>query len=780
MIRSLLKIALRNFQKQIGFSILNILGLTIGIAGFIVIAMWVLDELSFDAQHPNADQTFLIYKGYSMGKKLQYNPATPVPLGPTAKADFSEVEQMSRVYDWRASVKYEKKVFFENRVCSADPAYFEMFEANFIEGNPKTAFSEPQSAVISRKIARKYFGEKSPLGKVLQLNSRTNVTVGGVIEDYPLNSSINNDIIVRFDFVEENEDNRNNWGSHFLSTYVKLKKGSDKLEFDKKLGALLQANCDDQKLIAKTLRLDKMHLYSIDGANQRVQYVYLFSAIAVFILLIACINFMNLSTARASRRSKEIGLRKVVGASRVMLIWQFLIESLIYAFVAMMLAMMLVELFRPLFNDISGKNLSINYFNLKAILGGVGIVLFTGLFAGSYPALFLSSFRPIVVLKGAFNIGRKGLLFRKILVILQFSISVFLIICTFVIYLQIKHIQNKDLGFDKENVLILNANGSIPDHFESFKNELLKNPGVLNVSRTSEIPSEIWSIVRGLKWEGMENEDGVAFGVAAVGYDYFETMGMDIVQGRSFSKDYGTDSLGIVFNQKAIEMINWENPIGKTFVIDEENPSKVIGVVRNFNSLPITYEIEPCCFVMLPSWCRKVLIRLQPGNPEQTIMHIEKVFKSFALKLPFTYNFLDERIDQQYQAEQNIGVLASVFALIAILISCLGLFGLAAYAAEQKTKEIGIRKIFGASVTNVVYKLSLSFSVWVIIANIVACPLAFFVMKNWLENYAYSVPLHWWVFAVSALLSLLIAILTVSMQTMRAANRNPIDSLRYE
>jgi len=408
------------------------------------------------------------------------------------------------------------------------------------------------------------------------------------------------------------------------------------------------------------------------------------------------------------------------------------------------------------------------------------LILFTGLLSGSYPAFVMSSFKPIIALKNVITSGSKGIMLRNLLVILQFSISIFLIISTLFIFFQLKHIQNKNLGFDKENVIFFNARKNIRSHFQTFKNELLKNKGIVNVSRSTQLPNNIQNIFRNVRWDGMEQEEGATFGAATIGYDYFKTLKIDIVEGRSFSREYGRDSLNVMFNQTAIDMMRYENPIGKNFAFDEKNPGKIIGVVKDFNSLPLTNKIEPLIFVVWLDWCRVVLVRIQEDNMKSAISHIEKIYKEYVPDHPFDYQFLDQNIEQQYQSEQKIGTLSAIFSLIAIIISCLGLFGLAAYTAEQKKKEIGIRKVFGANTFGMIYKLSTSFTLWVIISNIIAWPVAWYVMYIWLQNFAYQVQLSWWIFAIAGVVSILIAILTVSAQTLRVAYKNPIDILRYE
>lgn len=773
MIKNLIKTTIRNFQKQFGFSMLNIIGLSIGMASFILIMMWIMDELNFDKNHSNADHIFLLHKSYFVSGSQKYNSSTPAPLAIKIKNDFPEVIAATRFAKYDRLVRYENKVF-NDQIYTVDPDFLKMFSFNILVGDPISSLNEPNSVIISERIAEKYFGAKNPIGQVLIVDNENDYKVTAVFENPPDNTSVGYNIITHLDDFKY----RNNWDDHHYDTFIMLSEEADVNDLDEKMSEIMHQKSPTEDIGIRSMPLNKLHLYSIDGENQRIQYVRLFIIIAVFILLIACINFMNLSTARANRRGKEIGLRKVVGARKGHLISQFLVESIVFSFLSLIIAMVLAELLKPFFNQLTNKSLMIDYADPAFFVGVIMLILFVGLLAGSYPALFLSSFRPIVALKGTFNIGIKGLLFRKILVILQFSISIILIISTFIIYSQINFVQYQDQGFKKENIIFFRAEGDIKDRFDSFKNKLLEHPNIIDVSRTSQLPSEMWDIRRGVKWEGSENPNGSILGQCAVDYDYFKTMGMDIVQGRSLSKEYGTDTKNFVLNQKAVDFIGWENPIGKHFGGREGKSGIVVGVVKNFNSLPATHGIQPMFFFYRTTWFRNVLIKIGPGNPKETTLYIEDVFLSYAPQSPFELSFLDQRINEQYKSEQTIGELSAIFAFIAIIISCLGLFGLAAFSAEQKTKEIGIRKIFGASVKHIIYKLSVSFTLWVLLANLIAWPIAYLTMENWLNNFAFRVNIYWWIFALAALISISIALLTVGFQTLRSARKNPIDTIR--
>ncbi len=781
MIKNLLKITIRNFKKQLGYSILNILGLTIGIASFILIFLWIMDELSYEKAYSKADQIYLVHKEYLVAGQTQYNITTPAPLAPRLKTEFADVQLATRIARMNSTMKYEGLTFINQSLCAADADYLSMFDLEFLHGNSESAFTDLQSVIIAQKIAERYFGEENPIGKVLKINDRKDLVVTGVFKNPPEKSRVNYELISRFDYLIESPNIRESWGSHRFQTMILVNPEADMTALDKEMSDLFQSQMPDEKIGIKSLALDKLRLYNIDGKNQRIQYVQLFIAIAIFIIIIACINFMNLSTARASRRSKEIGLRKVVGSSRSSIVVQFLLESVFFVLISVFLAMMLVELFKPMFNQLTNKQIQIDYSDILLYAKLLALVLITGLLSGSYPAFVMSSFKPVLAVKNAIHLGTKGVLFRKILVIIQFSISVFLIISTFFIFLQIRDIQHKDLGFDKENVIMFDAEGKIFSSFQSFKNELLRNKGIVNVTRATQPPNDIENIFRNVTWEDMKQEEGSTFGGATIDYDYFETMKMEIVEGRSFSRAFGRDSMNVIFNQTAIKLMGYENPIGRNFAtIDVNDPGKIVGVVKDFHSVPLTDKMEPVMFVIYPPWCHLVLVRIEESQPGKTLAYIEKIYKEFAPEFPFNYTYLEQSIKDQYQSEQNIGTLSAIFAMITVIISCLGLFGLAAYTADQKKKEIGVRKVFGADTKSIIYKLSTSFAIWVLISNAIAWPVAWLVMDNWLKNFAYRIDLYWWVFALSGFLSISIALITVGFQIGRAGRKNPIMALRYE
>jgi ABC-type antimicrobial peptide transport system permease subunit len=744
----------------------------------ILILLWVQDELSYNQFHENVDEIFRVNKEYKIGTETGFNPSTPYPLARAVKEKFAEIKDAVKFYRNTSLVKYGENKFNERRVCFTDSSFFNIFTCQFIKGNPETALVNPNSIVITQSMARKYFGDIDPVGKVLTLNNRDEFIISAVIDDMPLNSDLQFDFFVPISSATRPDD-LDNWGSHYLRTYVLLHKNTNVDGLEQQLSTLIRERLPEEHISLKLQALNRLHLYTISGEKEGMKYVYFFSIIALFILIIACINFINLSTARSTKRAKEIGLRKVIGAERVQIIRQFYGESIIFIVIAFIVALGLVEFILPAFNNLTGKQLSINYNNHYLIAGFLFIGIFTSLLSGSYPALFLSSFQPVKVLKGTLSRVSKGASFRRVLVIIQFSLSIILMIGTGVIYSQLKYIKDKDVGYDKENLLYIRMNRDIRENFDHFKNELLQHSDIVGMARVSELPTEIWSIMRGITWEGKESEEGAAFGFAAIDHDFIETLNMEMVQGRDFSIQFPTDTANYIFNEKAISVMGMENPVGKRFSFDEDDKGTIIGVIKDFNFLPLTYEMEPLVLRILPDFYRQVIIKIRSNNIAKTIRYVNEVWEKNAPEYPFEYHFLDEQFDRMYGNELRMEKIFRYFVTLAVFISCLGLLGLASFVNEQRTKEIGIRKVLGASVFGVIFLLSKEFTKWVLLSNIIAWPVAWFIMNRWLQNFAYRIEIGIWIFVLSGMLALLIALLTVSYQAIKAAVANPVKALRY-
>ncbi len=785
MLKNYLKIALRNIKRHKGYSFINIFGLAIGMACCILILLWVQDELSFDHFHENADNIYRVIQDINFTDHSTTWTITQGPLGPSLKEDFPEIINATRITDRGFRLTYDDKSYDEE-VGMADGSIFEMFTFPLVKGDPATALSDPFSIVLTEEMAAKYFRDEDPIGKTIKADNQWDFQVTGVMKNVPHNSHLQFDFLIPFIFGRELNYTVDHWGNSSFRTYVQLSKGVPAQDVILKISGYLFEKPTIEKDARLNLQpLTRIHLYSnyeYDSAHGDITYVTLFSLIAFFILLIACVNFMNLATARSANRAKEVGMRKVAGAYKIEIIRQFYGESILLAFIALLLAVVLVWLLLPVFNNLAAKELCLDIpGNLSILLGLLCIAVLTGIISGSYPAFFLSAFQPVMVLKGLRLSGSRGSLFRKILVVFQFSLTILLIICTVGVYNQLDYMRNRKLGYDKEHMIYFRMRGDVREKFDSVKNELLQNPNILGVTASSNVPTYGYYFSNSLwRWEGQSPDEEILMRAVLIDFDYFKTFGMEIAEGRSFSKEFPTDvTEAIMVNEEAVKAMGMESPIGNRLSLQDEN-FKIIGVVKNYHFRSLRQEIDPLILLYYPQYCRILFARLKGDKIPQIIGYIENVWKKFAPDYPFNYNFLDEALDRLYRSEQRIGTLFRYFAILAVLISCLGLLGLASFMAEQRTKEIGIRKVLGATMSNIVLLLSREFTKGVIIANIIAWPIAYFALHKWLQSYAYKTNIALWSFISSGMLALLIALLTVSYQSVKAALANPADALRYE
>jgi ABC-type antimicrobial peptide transport system permease subunit len=785
MLKNYLKIALRNLKRHKGYSFINIAGLAIGMACCILILLWVQDELSYDRFHENAGDIYRVIQDIKFTDHDTTWTITQGPLGPSLKADFPEIINATRITWRRSRLTYNDKSFDEV-LGMADGSIFEMFTFPLVKGDSTTALSDPHAIVIIEEMAEKYFGNEDPLGKTIKADNQWEFQVTGILEKVPHNSHLQFDFLIPFIFGRELNYTVDRWGNSQFRTYVQLQKGVPVREAIQKISGYLFEKPTIEKDARLNLQpLTRIHLYSdyeFDSAHGDITYVTIFSIIAFFILLIACINFMNLATARSGNRAKEVGMRKVAGAHKSDIIRQFYGESILLAFIALFVALIIVGLLLPVFNNLAAKELSMDVSgNLLVLLGFPGITLLTGIISGSYPALFLSTFQPVKILKGSLRSGSKGSVFRKILVVFQFALTILLIICTIVIYNQLNYMRNMKLGYDKEHMIYKGMRGDVQTKFDSVRNELLQNPNILGVTASSNVPTYGYTFSNSLwHWEGQDPDKETLMRAVFIDLDYFKTFGIEIVEGRSYSKEFSTDATeAIMVNEEAVKAMGMESPIGKRLSLSERN-FKIIGVVKNYHFRSLRQEIDPLILIYNPDQCGVLFARLKSENIPKTIGYVENIWKKFAPGHPFNYRFLDEALDGLYRSEQRIGTILRYFSILAIFVSCLGLFGLASFMAEQRTKEIGIRKVLGASVSNIVLLLSREFTKWVLLANIIAWPAAYFAMYKWLQSYAYSTNIALWSFILSGALALVIATVAVSYQSIKAAVTNPADSLRYE
>ncbi len=807
MLKNFLKIALRNLLKNKFYTSINIVGLAVGLATCLLILLYVLDELSYDKYNLKASRIFRVNNEVKFGDNHFDMAVSPALLGTTMVKDFPQVEQYTRLR-WYGGflVKKGNENIQEGRVGFADSTLFDVFTLPIIAGDPKTALKSPHSLVITEKIARKYFNSVDAVGKMMLINDTGNYKVTAVIEDIPSQSHFNFDIFVPM--MESEGSNDDNWLSENWNTYVLLKERDDKGKLESQLNAFMEKHTapmlkstinqsmDEFKkgggyVRASLTPLTTIHLHSnklgeLDG-NGNAQVVYIFSAIALLILVIACVNFMNLSTARSSNRAKEVGIRKVLGTLRKNLVMQFLTESLLVSFISLLFALIAAWLLLPYFNRLAGKDIDVGVLlQTKMLLSLAGLIIIVGFLAGSYPAFFLSAFQPIDVLKGKLARGFKRSWLRNALVVFQFTISIILIFGTVVIYSQLSFIQNKDLGFDRNRVITISNTSALGQHAKTFREEALQITGVQNATMSGYLPVNFnRSNDAFFQSPALEQQSAISMQNWVVDENYVPSLGMQILQGRNFSPQFPTDSTAVIINEAAAKFLGTQNLLNKKLYNFKDINSKtlnewhIIGVVKNFNFNSLRDVITPLA-LKLGTSNGNVSLRIQSSGIAGVIEQIKNKWQSMAPGQPFSYTFMDEDFDRLYTTEQRTAKIFISFAILAILIASLGLFGLITYAAEQRIKEIGIRKVLGANVSNIVAMISKDFVKLVLIAAVIAFPVAWWAMNKWLQDFAYRVSIGWWIFALAGSVAILIALVTVSFQSVKAGMANPVKSLRTE
>lgn len=804
MFKNYLKIAFRNLLRNKGFSAINIIGLALGLAVCLLITLFVTDELSYDKYNKKADRIYRVDADFKVNGSLFEDRESPGSMATDMLRDYPGIENATRIKnEGKILVRKGNQTLIESNCFFADDALFAVFTLPMIAGDPKTALSQPHSLVISEDVAKKYFNTTDVIGKTLYLNNTANYKITGVIKNTPLQSHIH------FSFIKSIAEipglDTGGWLSENFLTYLLLRPGvtqndlnnylkeATKKYAEKDLESFIHSSLADLEQKGDhfrfvTIPLTKIHLYSTLTDEQEpsgnIQYVYIFIVIAIFILLIACVNFMNLSTARSAGRSKEVGIRKVLGSNRGTLIYQFLTESTLTSFIALIIGLVIAVTLLPYFNLLSGKQITLQLFSTIWLLPCLLVVtLIIGLLAGLYPAFFMSAFQPVQVLKGKLSAGFKNSILRNSLVVFQFATVIILIVGTLVIYSQLSYIRNKKLGYNREQVLVLQNTASLYLHAKSFKEDVLKLAGVKSGTMSSYLPTtknndtEVYG-----KDPGMSAGQSTALETWGVDEDYIPTLGMQMAAGRNFSKEMLTDSSAIIINQTAANMLVFSKPLNKFLYCGAAHPYHIIGVVKDFNSGSLRSKIVPLVFRLDPDR-GGMAFRIETKNIPALISKIQTLYHAADAGMagqPFTYSFMDDDFNHLYQSEQNTGRIFISFAFFAILIACLGLFGLVTYAAEQRTKEIGIRKVLGASVNNIVGMLSGDFLKLVGIAVIIAFPIAWYAMNSWLQDFAYRTDISWWIFAVAALLAVVITVATVSFRALRAALMNPVTSLKTE
>ena len=789
MILNNLKLVLRLMRGQKSLTAINLFGLSVGMAVCMLIMLWVAEEFKYDRHHEKLGRLYRVICEEHDSETASLSALTPPPLAAALKIDFPEIEAVTRYGGWgRWIVRHEDTIFSEARFECADPDFFKMFSFDFIRGNPDEALKNVYSVVLTEHSARKYFGEEDPMGQTLNINNRFDVRVTGIIRDHPGTSTLEFDLISPFEIVlKELFGGRNddNWNLNSFNTFVLLRDQSLAQDLNGKLLGYLQKNDredQDQPLLQPVgaIHLDSSVNHDFSNITD-IKYIHLFSTLALFVLLIACVNFMNLTTARSMKRAKEVGVRKVSGAGRTQLIVQFFGEAVLTTLVSFAVAVVIVEALLPVFNEMTRGSLSLDIWRDWQIVSGfAAIAVITGLLSGYYPALLLSSFAPLKVLKGGYRSGTGHLHFRRILVTVQFTLTIGLLIGTFVVFRQLNFMKSTELGMNTEQVMCIRISEAMSEQYSMVKERLRQEPGVMTVSASLALPTDNHNSPGSPWWEGKPEGNNLAINADFVDFNYIEALQIEMVEGRSFSEAIATDAdTAYVINQEAARQMGLENPVGTPFGF-WGNKGTIIGVMKDFHFQPLRNSINPIALKIFPDWFRVIYVRLKPGNIENAIASMENLWERIQPQVPFEYFFLEESFEALYQAEERMSLIFQHFTILAIGIACLGLFGLAAFAAEQRTKEIGIRKVLGASVINFALLLSREFVRWVLLANLIAWPLAYLALENWLDNYAYRIGLGIDVFLFAALVALFIALATVSYQSIRAAMGNPITALQQE
>jgi len=805
MINNYSKIALRTMRRHKIYSFINIAGLTVGISCFMLLILYVQYERSFDAFHKKADSIYRIIRKQPGHKYRgrEFTAQTPGPLAQTLAEEYPEVDQATKLglYFQELLLTHGNQSFYENGI-SADKNFFKVFSFTLLRGNPETALAEPAAIVLTEKLAEKYFGTEEPLGKTIRIDEGYDAKITGIIEKIPGNSHLQFDYIISLMSLKLIQGDNNylvRWDTpNNFQTYITLHKDTDYKELEKKFPGFVQSYLGDLERNQKgqmesyfLQSLKSIHLDSrvddVISVNSNKTNIYVFTLIASFILLIACINYVNLTTARASKRLKEIGIRKVVGAFRQHLIKQFLFESIILTIMAFSAAVLIVLVILPVFNSFIDRDITIHFLkDPSIILSLMALLGLTAILSGLYPSVAISSFQPIEILKGPGYSPSKKSRLRNSLVVFQFCISILLLLGTVVIVKQLNFIRNKEMGFNRNNILVATIRDNrILKSYSSIKNDFLQHPNISGVTKSIDLPITRGSTDDDVIVEGTNADPRYEFKpyIMYVGHDFLNVFGIDLVAGRNFSTEFINESANsVIINETAARMLGWENPIGKecrTWPAEENG--KVIGVVKDFHFHSLYSQIAPLIMTCAPPHYGNYLsFKLSSGDVERTIAFIKKTLKSFGSTRPLEYFFFDDTFDRMYRSEQKLGAAFNYFSTLAIFIACLGLFGLASYATETRTKEIGIRKVLGASASKIVFLLSGKFALSILFANIIALPLAYYASLKWLENFAYKTSIPIWIFLLPAAISFLLSFLTVSFQTIRAATANPVDSLRYE
>jgi len=790
MFKSFLRLTFRNILKHKGFASINIIGLAIGLATSLLIILWIQDELSYEKFNSNAENIYRVEEDQFYSGERYHVTVTPHPSGPVWKEKIPEIVEQTRINRLpRILFRQGETVFFESSVIAADSGLFKVFTLPMLLGDPETVLSSPHSIVLTEKLAKKYFGDENPLGKTLTLENKLQFMVTGVMRDLPHNSIFTFEGVIPYSFLSEIGAISDSWGNNSIYTFVVLEKGSDIQSVNKKLTDVVLEYLPQTLTKYLLFPLLDIHLHSQFGyeiSRGPVIVIYIFTLVTVFVLLIACFNFINLTTAKASVRSKEIGIKKVTGAGQKTLIVQFMIESLFLVSVAMLFALFLIGLALPLFNNISGKNFILHdLFQFRFIISVIIVGFAAGIISGIYPALYLSSFKPVAVLKGETVSGKANGRLRQILVVIQFTLSILIAVAAIFMYMQLKHLQNKDLGFDKENLICIPMLGDMLPKYYPLKEELLKQTLIEGVTAARSNPVRIGSNSGGADWEGRDPERRVLIGTNVVDYDYLKTMKMELKSGRDFSRDFPSDIArdttgNFLINEEVAKIMGVDDPVGISFSFMGIH-GRIVGLLKNFHFKGADQPIEPIAFALTGSeYLSYILIRLASGNIPDALKKAGEVWNKVIPEYPFDYTFIDEDYDSMFRSQARLTKLLKYFTILAVIIACLGLYGLSAYSAERRTNEIGIRKIMGAGTMTILYTMVKEFMLLILISLVIALPAGWIIVENLLKQFASRIDMSIFVFAGIAAGAIIIALITVSFQAFKASLINPAEALKVE
>jgi putative ABC transport system permease protein len=791
MIKNFFTIAIRNIFKHKAFSFINVTGLAVGLAASLLILLWVQDELSFERFNKDGSDIYRVEEDQFYSGERYHVTVTPFPSGPVWKEKTPEISEQTRINPRMPRMLFRQgdKVFYESSLIAADSSFLEMFSFQLLSGDKSTVLNAPHSILLTEKLARKYFGDNNPIGETITLENKYEFMVTGVLKELPKNSMFTFEGVLPFSFLKEIGAYDDNWGSNSIFTFIRIDRNADIQAVNKKLTDIViehEPETTTKYLLFPLLDIHLHQQFGFSESNGPVIVVYIFILIAVFVLLIACINFINLSTAKASSRGKEIGIKKVAGADQLTMIVQFMLESLLLVAAAMVLAMVLVGLFLNVFNNVSGKHFDLtDLIQLKFIVSFISVGLVAGFVAGIYPALYLSSFKPVAVLKGDTVSGGKNVKLRQILVVIQFSLSMLIAISAIFLYKQLQFMLDKDLGFNKNNLIAIPMADNMKPKYYSLKKELEKETMIQGVTASLWNPVMIGSNSGGATWEGKDPEKNVLIGTNGIDYDYLKTMKMELVCGRDFSRDFPSDMAGdttgnFLVNEETVRIMGIGDPVGKSFRFMGLN-GRIVGVMKDFHFKGADQPIEPVAFALADtSYLRTILIRLTPGNIPASLKSVENNWKELYPEYPLQYTFIDQDYENLFRTEMRLSGLLKYFTILAVIIACLGLYGLASYSAERRTNEVGIRKVMGAGALTIMYTLTKEFLVFVLIAIIISVPVGWFLVAKLLRQFAYRIDINPLVFAGISAGALIIAILTVIFQAYKATGINPAEALKIE